>query len=520
MSVLKRNIIYLLFSQVATWLATMFLLILAPRRLGGEGFGRVQVSIAFVGFFNLVGSLGSYQHIVKNIARDASTLGRLVISAMQLKMLSGVVLTAAALLLGWGIGYDREQLTLIAIGCVGMMLSLLNEMVLAGLNGLERMAHAAVWQTVQVYVASLVAIVVLLTTQSLTAYMAAFALAGTIPLVANFRALRPALRGVAARHPGTWRAIIRGGVPIFALTALSLLYSTIDIPIVEAISGFEVVSWYSLAYRWVSIPVFITTIVCTAFLPRMSALAATAPDEFARLTNRALMMVLAVNIPAAAGVVVVSGDLVDLLYGPDFQTSALLMQLLAPFVPLVAVNTVLGTALVASDRHKRYIWVAAAAALFNPPLTIVAVRVADHRYDGNGAIGAAVVTVCTEIFITICALRMRRRGVFDRPTLAFTARCLVAAGVMVGVVLLLDGAGLFVRVAVGGLVYAVAALAVGVVPLSDAKSFASSARSRILGGGRDGGDGRDAGDGGGEPPTESGSPVVAAPTHTPSVGEP
>lgn len=507
MSVLKRNIIYLLFSQVATWMATMFLLILAPRRLGGEGFGRVQVAIAFVGFFNLIGSLGSYQHIVKNVARDASVLGRLVISALQLKLLSGVVLTGVALGVGWTLGYDREQLTLIAIGCVGMMLSLLNEMVMAGLNGLERMAHAAVWQTVQVYVASILGIVVLLTTQSLTAYMATFSVALTIPLIANFRALRPALRGVAARHPGTWRAIIAGGVPIFALSALSLLYSTIDIPIVEAISGAEVVGWYSLAYRWVSIPIFITTIVCTAFLPRMSALASSAPDEFAKLTNRALMMVLAVNIPASAGVIVVSRDLVDLLYGADFESSVLLMQLLAPFVPLVAINTVLGTALIASDRHKRYIWVAAAAAIFNPPLTILVVRIADDRYDGNGAIGAAIATVCTEIFITICALRMRHRGVFDRSTLAFCARCLAAAGAMVGVVLLLDGAGLFVRVAVGGLVYVIAALAVGVVPISDAKAFIISARKRLRGGGKD------------DTPADPESSVEPDPSQTTSVGE-
>ncbi|MDP2290957.1 MAG: flippase [Actinomycetota bacterium] len=507
MSVLKRNIIYLLFSQVATWMATMFLLILAPRRLGGEGFGRVQVAIAFVGFFNLIGSLGTYQHIVKHVARDSATLPRLVVSAIRLKLLSGVVLSVLALLVGAALGYDQEQLQLIAIGCAGMVLSLLNEMMLAGLNGQERMAKAAVWQTVQVYVASILGAVVLFTTQSLTAYMATFSVAWAIPLVANFRSLRPSLVGAAGRHPGTWRGIILGGVPIFALSALSLLYSTIDIPIVEAISGAEVVGWYSLAYRWVSIPIFITTIVCTAFLPRMSALATTAPDEFARLTNRALMMVLAVNIPASAGVIVVSGDLVDLLYGQDFENSVLLMQLLAPFVPLVAVNTVLGTALVASDRHKRYIWVAATAAVINPPLTILAVRYADGRYDGNGAIGAAIVTVCTEIFITICALRMRRRGVFDRSTLVFVARCLIAAGAMVVVVLLIDGSGLFVRVLVGGVVYGVASLAVGVVPPAEAKSFVASARARFLGGGKD------------EPPADPDSIAETDSTHSTSVGE-
>ena len=410
MSVLKRNILFLLVSQGATWLVTIFLLILGPRKLGAEAFGRVQLAAAFVGFFNLVGSLGSYQYIVKNVARDSTELGRLVISAMQLKLLMGAVLSGLALALGWVVGYDREVLTLIAIALAGMMLNLLNEMVLAGLAGLELIAGSAVWQTVQVYVASVLAIVVLLTTRSLNCYMAAFSVAWAVPLIANSRTLWPHLRHVARRSPGTWRAIIFGGIPMFALAALSLLYSTIDIPIVGTISGEDVVGWYSLAYRWVAMPIFINTIVVTAFLPQMSALAATAPAKFCALTNHAIKMVVSIAIPGAVGIALISSDLVDLLYGPAYERSVILMRLLAPWVPFVALNTVLGTALVASDRHHRYIWVAAAAAVLNPPIAFLAIRLAHDRYDGNGAIGAAIVTVLTEIFITVCAMKMRRRG--------------------------------------------------------------------------------------------------------------
>ncbi len=476
MSVLKRNILFLLVSQGATWLVTIFLLILGPRKLGSDGFGRAQFALAFVGFFNLIGSLGTYQYIVKHIARDPAELGRLVISALRLKMVMGVVLAALALGTGWLLGYDGEVLTLIAIGLVGMMLSLLNEMVLAGLAGVELIAGSAVWQTVQVYVGSILAIVVLLTTKSLYAYLACFSLALAVPLVANFLTLRPHLRHVARRSPVTWRVLIVGGIPMFALAALSLLYSTIDIPIVEAVSGDEVVGWYTLAYRWVLMPIFINTIVATAFLPQMSALAATAPERFCALTNRAIKMVMAITIPGAVGILLISSDLIDLLYGPAYEQSVVLMQLLAPFVPLVALNTVLGTALVASDRHHRYIWVAAAAAVFNPPIAFLAIRLANDRYDGNGYIGAAIVTVLTEIFITVCAMKMRRRGVFDRGTTWFCARCLLAAGAMAAAVFLLRDGGLFVKVGVGAVVYGLASLAVGNVSVAAVKGSLDSVR--------------------------------------------
>ena len=301
-------------------------------------------------------------------------------------------------------------------------------------------------------------------------------LALAVPLVANFLTLRPHLRHVARRSPVTWRVLIVGGIPMFALAALSLLYSTIDIPIVEAVSGDEVVGWYTLAYRWVLMPIFINTIVATAFLPQMSALAATAPERFCALTNRAIKMVMAITIPGAVGILLISSDLIDLLYGPAYEQSVVLMQLLAPFVPLVALNTVLGTALVASDRHHRHIWVAAAAAVFNPPIAFLAIRLANDRYDGNGAIGAAIVTVLTEIFITVCAMKMRRRGVFDRGTTWFCARCLLAAGAMAAAVFLLRDGGLFVKVGVGAVVYGLASLAVGNVSVAAVKGSLDSVR--------------------------------------------
>lgn len=49
MSVLKRNILFLLVSQGATWLVTIFLLILGPRKLGSDGFGRA-VRLGLRGF--------------------------------------------------------------------------------------------------------------------------------------------------------------------------------------------------------------------------------------------------------------------------------------------------------------------------------------------------------------------------------------------------------------------------------------------------------------------------------------
>ena len=53
-----------------------------------------------------------------------------------------------------------------------------------------------------------------------------------------------------------------------------------------------------------------------------------------------------------------------------------------------------------------------AAAALNPIACVLLIHWADNRY-GNGAIGAALVTVATELFILVGALRLRPPGVLD-----------------------------------------------------------------------------------------------------------
>ncbi len=371
----------------------------------------------------------------------------------------GLFLSVGALVLGAVLGYSGQVMAMIAVSCVGLILSLVTEVVIAGLAGMERIARTAMWSTVQTYVVSGGCLIVVLTSQSLVAYVAVGSLSWLVPLIANWWQLRPHLTELRQRHPGAWTSLIRGGVPVFMMTALSLVYQTIDVPILEGISGADVVGWYTLALRWIGMPIFITTIVVTAFLPQLSALAHREVEAFATLTNRAIRFVLVVNIPAALGLFMVSSDLIELLYGPEFEESVVLMRLLAVWVPLVAVNTVLATSLIAADRHKRYIWIAATAAILNPLLAIRAIHLTDGRYD-NGAIGAAVVTVLTEVFIVTCTMFMRPPGVMDRSTVWYITRCVVGASTMIVPIVLLDDRGIVLKVLAGAVTYGVSSLAV------------------------------------------------------------
>src|SRR5262249_29605480 len=148
-----------------------------------------------------------------------------------------------------------------------------------------------------------------------------------------------------------WRAIGVGGMPFFLWGAILMVYGSIDVLMLEGMTNSDVVGWYTLAYRWVGIPVALPVILATVVLPSLSTLAHAHGPEFSRIVNRAVQIALFAAIPMATGIALVAGDIIQVLHYPaGFEHSVLLMQILAIHIPVVALDMVLATALTAKDR--------------------------------------------------------------------------------------------------------------------------------------------------------------------------
>jgi hypothetical protein len=118
------------------------------------------------------------------------------------------------------------------------------------------------------------------------------------------------------------------------------------------------------------------------------------------------------------------------------------------------------------------------AAALNPIACVIAINITDERY-GNGAIGAAIVTVATELWVLIGALIMRSPGVMDLRMAVRVGRLLVAAGVMVVSVLAVRDGPLGVQIAVGIVAYGVAALGLRVISVAEVRDIVGQARSAV-----------------------------------------
>jgi O-antigen/teichoic acid export membrane protein len=463
-----HNFVYLLLSQLATWSITLVVLVVVPDLLGPDGFGQIGFAAAYIQFFVIGASLGTATFLTREVARDHSILAHYTYNAVTLKILTGIVASVLAVVIAIAIGTEGTKLVLVGLGCFTMLFMIINEVFVGGLAGLQRMGRPALWSTVQMYAASIGGILIIVAGGEVIAYSVVLCLAGLIPLIANGRVVWPWTRGSRHIDVATWKRLVTGGFPLMILSALILLYGTIDVPILAVLSDDATVGWYTLAYRFVGIPVFIANAVMMAVFPMMSAHGIEVNDQFVGLVNRSLRLVMLIAVPASLGIAVLADRIIGLLYDERYADAVPILRILALSIPLTTMGVALGTALIASDRQLRYVVIAAIATVLNPIACWFAIEWAIDRYD-NGAIGAAIVTVGTELLITAGALMVKSHGVVDRATTWFFARTVFAAGVMASFLAVFDDLPLAVLCALGLAVYGVISIAVRTLAIDDVR---------------------------------------------------
>ena len=470
MSRIRRNIMWLLLSQGATWIVAIVTTIFVPQLLGEQLFGELAFVAAYAAIFELVAIFGTGSYLVKSIARAPSLRGSLLYNALLLKIVTAVIVSAAAIVIGFALGFPRERMTLVIVFSVGIVLGTMINAVTAGLHGTQDMGRPAFWDVVRKYLAAALGIAVLLAGGGPTAYAIAGVCAAILPLGAMTLALRQDLAASGGLDLAVWRRLTIGGAPFFALAALNLLQGSIDVPMLESLAGTESVGWYTLALRWVSMPGMLAAVIATAFFPALSAQGATLNQAFSSMANRCLHFVALITIPAGVGIALIADQFIEFLYGSDFREAVPLMRLLSIEVPVAGINVVIGVAIVAADRQRQWLTVAAVAALFNPAANLVAIPWAVERF-GNGAIGAALTTVITEMIMLTGAMRLRPSGVAGNELLRVIGRIVLAGAAMVPIYLLLADISWPVAIVAAAATYVGCALALRTVNFADLREL-------------------------------------------------
>src|SRR5207244_12787546 len=143
-----------------------------------------------------------------------------------------------------------------------------------------------------------------------------------------------------------------------------------------------------------------------------SRLWVTSPAQFQATVRKTLHVLLVITVPVAVTLFALADQIVGFLFTLASYAPAIpILRIQAVSLGLMYVDYLVVCMLMAIGREGRWIAFVAAACFLNPAINWLLIPATEASF-GNGAIGAALGKLVTEVLFMVCTLRALPVGIF------------------------------------------------------------------------------------------------------------
>ncbi len=365
-----RNWSVLVASSLACQGLGMLATMRIARRLAPDGYGRYNLIQTTAALGVVLAELGLRHVIIRECARRPERSAEIVLCSGVMRAIVLSVVGAGVFLYG-----SRTAGMTPAFGTITVALLLamsiwnLSECVAFGHERMEyssvlNLAGSTAWCAAACLVPSR-----LITTLNVS--LAFALLQGAKALAYAMLALHA---GYLKRGPGpirwwrTGRQLLAQSLPFYWLALLTSVTNEVPILFLAERSRSAEVGLYNVGLRLVSPMNMLTTTALVALYPGLSRVGPTEGEQFVRVTQRALLSIVAVGTVGAATISLLRLELVSLLFGTAYSATADAMAFQCWYAVLLAVLSLIGTSLAARDRQKQLALLSTAYAIVATPI--------------------------------------------------------------------------------------------------------------------------------------------------------
>jgi O-antigen/teichoic acid export membrane protein len=371
---------------------------LMVRHLGVADFGRFVTvgSLIFVMNGLTEGGLSAIG-VREYSTRDASARERLVQNLLGMRIVLTLVATVAALAFSLIAGYDETMIWAVLIAASGLALSNWFQVYAVPMTAWLRLGALAVLELLRQALTSVVIVVLVILGASLLPFFLAIPIATAVALVAIWIMARGRVSSRPAFDRAEWWELLRSSLPYAAAIAVAVLYFRVGVLVTSIMSSDAETGYYSLAFRIVELASGVPWLLIASAFPILSR-AAGNRDRLQYALGRTYEVSLILGAWVALSIVLGAPFAVDVIggskeFGPSIDVLAVLgVAMLGTF--LIACW---GHALLTLRKHALLLIANISAFVVGTALSIALVA-------AHGALGAAIATAITEIWLAIVYL--------------------------------------------------------------------------------------------------------------------
>jgi O-antigen/teichoic acid export membrane protein len=407
----SKNVAVLFVTRVITWLSAFLLMLFLPRYLGPVDYGRFYLGQSFSMIISLLIDFGGSYSISKAVARGRDQVGTVLVDSIGIRLVLWLIVFASLACFVFVVRYPVPVKIILLIFGFSMSWSGARTVLTNCYTGFELLKYPSYGTMAETVFVSVVGVSALLLGIKAIGFSVITVMGSLIGFLicAKFRSIL-----VSDMPAIDWKrsiALLKEGTPYFLNTLFGMIYFRIDTVMLSFMVPEVVVGWYGAAYRFFDALMFVPLILTTAVFPVMARLWGSGTDTLNRTVQKSLDYVLIVGVPISVAVFAFARVVINFFYGlRQYGESVPLLKIFAVGSLMLYVDIVIGTVLLASDNQRKLSLLAFGAVFVNIALNYFMIPLFQHKC-GDGAIGSAIATLITELFVMTRMIFMLPRNI-------------------------------------------------------------------------------------------------------------
>ncbi len=433
-------------------LGLVWLAIIA-RHLGDEDFGRLTYSFSLASLVGIIVEFGFSPVIVRAVSRNPKEAGRYLSNTLSLRLGLSIFTVPATIAISLFTGATTSTLGPVWIAAIATSAAGIYAISNSIFFARERMEFPAIIMVVSKLLAITVGLWVVSRGAGIVWVALVFLLEALLNLVLSVIIVRRqfALPYVPRLELPFCRKLLRAALPFALAQALGLVYFKIDVVMLSAMKGSQVVGWYSAGYRLLEGLIYLPAAFITAIYPTLSRLKTPSPEKLRTTVERSWEFIIAFALPLALGLALTGDRIVPAFFGEQFLPAIPVLHWIGASLFFVFINNYLGVLLGAIDRQGVHFYASLAGVILNVSLNLYLIPRYAH-------IGAARATLITQLLLTILLSILVVRMIRVRLSAVRLLKIFFAAALMAAVLVFWQNLPLAGEILLGAGVYLAALL--------------------------------------------------------------
>ena len=391
---LAKNTIYSAITSLTSFFL-LILLILAGRYLGDVNYGIFTFSLAFIFVIEVFTDFGLSELSQRSVTRDKDLalkyFGNLLVWKLIVSVIVFIVLFLTINLLK---SSPETRFTVYLLGFANILKSF-KLTCRAFFRAFERFDLDCLTMYIERSALLAVGVVVLILGGGLISFALVFVVVRVFDLALTFGILNWKIVKIVPKFNFTFLKKLQiEALPFGLFFVIITLYSYVDTVMLSFIRTDAEVGWYNAAYKIHEGLTVFPFIICAVLYPRLSQLFVLNKKAHSLLSARAAKYMFITSLPILICGIILSKDIINILFGEGFQNSVVALQILLVGVVFVFQIPLFQIILNSVDKQKVVMYAGLVGLIVNIFLNLLLIP----RY---GFKGAAATTVMSELIIFI-----------------------------------------------------------------------------------------------------------------------